>query len=95
MVLEVPFNFALDIIHKDNRFSQAFSEENFEFFPVCGHGSIVFNPVLVLLPIKKDLILKEGGCKRYAFMIFSSSCFEMVFALLTEVVIFYMQVSIV
>lgn len=49
-------NFALDIIHKGNRFSQAFLEESLELFPTGGHSSLTFHPVFVLLLTKKDLI---------------------------------------
>ena len=82
-------------MHKSSRFSQVFLEESLEFLPAWRHGSIPLNPVFVLLPAKKNPILEKKSCKRYALMALGPSCLKMVFALLTEVIAFYVQILIV
>ena len=47
-----------------------------------------------LLPIE-NVVLQETWRKRYAFMFLGSGCFEMILALLIEVVAIYMRVTIV
>lgn len=88
LVLEVHFNFTSDIVHKSDKFSQAFLEESLELFSVWKHNSITFDVIFVLLLTKKVPIFEETNCKRYTLMTFSFSYFEIVFTLLTEVVIF-------
>ena len=55
----------------------------------------MFGPVFVMLPIKKDSILEKGDGKSYALMALGSSRFKIVLLLLTKVVAFHVQVSIV
>lgn len=94
-VLRVFLDFTLDIIHKSGEFSQTFSKKGFKLFLTRGCNSVALDPILVLLQMKEDPVLKKEGCKKYAFVAFDSSHFEMVLALLTEVVVFHMRVSIV
>lgn len=70
-------------------------EKSLKFFSTWRCGSITFNPVLILLPTKKDFILEKKSYKKYVLMVFSFSYFEIVFALLIKVVIFHVQVSII
>lgn len=81
--------FTPDTIHKSDRFSQAFPEEDFKLFPNNGYSSIVFDLILVLLPMEEDLVSRKKGCKRYTFVVFDLYYFEIVFTLLIEVVVFY------
>ncbi len=95
LILGVFFDFALDIIYKDNRFSRAFLGKSLKLFPTRRCGSIMFDLIFVLLPAKKDPIFEKGGCKRYALMAFCSSCLEIVFTLLTKVIALHVRISIV
>lgn len=52
----------------------------------------MFNPSYMLLPKKVDLIPKKQDCKKDAFVTFGFSGFEVVFALLTKVITFHVQV---
>lgn len=76
-------------MHKSGRFFQAFLEESLKLFSAQRHGSITFNPVSVLLLMKKNPIFEEIDCKRYTLIVFYSSYLEMIFALLTKVIAFY------
>lgn len=55
----------------------------------------MFDLSFLLLSTKVDPIPKKQSCKKYTLVPFDFSNLEMVLALLTNVVAFYMQVSIV
>lgn len=92
LVLKVPLNLTPNIIHKGSRFSQTFLEKSLKFFPYKGGGPILFDTDLILLPAEVDPIPEKRDCKRDAFIAFGFSSFEMVLALLIEIIAFYMQV---
>ena len=90
-----PFDFVPNIIYESGQFLQTLLEESLKLFPAWECGFIVFDPIFMLLPAKKDPILEEKGYKRYAFMVLSSSRFKMVLALLTKVVALHVEISII
>lgn len=53
---------------------------------------IMFNLGFILLLAEIDLISEEQSYKRNAFVAFSSNNFEIIFALLTKVKTFHMQI---
>lgn len=55
----------------------------------------MFDLIIISLSIKEDPIFEKKGYKRYTFMFFYSSYLKIVFALLKNVIILYIQVSIV
>lgn len=85
-VLRVPFDFALNAIHKNGRLSLTCLEEGFEFLLAWKRELVTFNSVLVLLLLEENFVLKEGGCKKSVPIILCSHCFEVVFTLLAELV---------
>lgn len=89
----VLFNFTLDIIHKHSKFSKALSKKDFEFVPIGDSGLVTFNLSLILLPTEVNLIPKEKNYKKDVFVAFSPSSFKIIFALLTKVIAFEIQVS--
>lgn len=93
LVLEVSFNFILDVIHKYSRFSETFPEKGLEFVIYGGNGSVMFDLSLMLVPAKVDSIREEQNYKKDAFMTLGSNNFKIVLALLIEVVRFHMGVS--
>lgn len=56
---------------------------------------VALDKSLLLLPTIQDLVFQEIDSKKYTFMSLSFSNFKMVFTLLIETVIFYIQVTIV
>lgn len=95
MILKVLFNPALNTIYNCSRFSETLLEKGLKFVLGERGGFVLFFSCLVLLPLKVDPISKEQSCKRDAFKAHGPSCFKMVLALLTEVITFHVQVSIV
>lgn len=89
LVLRVFFDFAPNIVYKGSRFSQTSLKENFKLFLTWGYNSIIFDPIFMLLPVKKDSIFEKKSYKKYVHIIFYSNYFEMVFILLTKVIILY------
>lgn len=55
----------------------------------------MFGPGFILLPAGKDAVFQKQSRKRYALMAFGSGSLKVIFELLTEVVIFYVQVAII
>lgn len=94
LVLWISSDFAPNIIYKQDRFIKTFLQNDFKLVPDCRNSAIEFDLGLILLPTKKNSIFQEAICKRYMFNAFGSDCFKMIFALLTEVVALFMQVTI-
>lgn len=93
LILGVLFKLILDIVHKCSRFSKTLSEKGLKFVLSKGRGPVTFDSGFMLLSAKIDLISKKRICKRDAFVVFSSSGFKIVLALLTKGVTFHIQVS--
>ncbi len=55
----------------------------------------MFDLISVLLPAKKDPILKKRDGKKYTLITLSFNCLKMILALLIEIVAFHMQIFIV
>lgn len=55
----------------------------------------MLNVDLVLLPTIENMVFEKVRSRRYALVSLSFSCFKMVFGLLTKVVAFSIQVTIV
>lgn len=58
-VLQVSFNFALDIINKYDGFSEILSKKSLEFVLSKRSNPVLLNLSLVLLPVEIDSILEE------------------------------------
>lgn len=86
-------DFTPDSIHKRCGLSKAFLQKGFELFP--GRRNSALNLAFVLLPAKENSFLQEESSKRYTLTVRGSCSFEIVFAILAEVVIFHMQISII
>ena len=55
----------------------------------------MFELGFILLPTIEDIIFQKQNIKRYALIIFGYSSLKIVFVLLTKVVIFYVQITII
>ena len=55
----------------------------------------MLGPDLVLLPAIENTVFQKGHRKRYAFVALSPTGLEMVFALLTEIITFHVQIAII
>lgn len=95
LVLEILLTFGLDIGHKQDGFSKTLIKKSLKFVPNRREGTIAFNLSFVLLLAKVDPIPEEQDCKRDVLVARGTGCIKIVFALLTEVIIFYMQVFLV
>lgn len=93
MILGVLFNLNPDVIHKHSGFCKTFFEKNLEFVFIRESSPVMFDLGFILLSAKVNPISKERGCKKDAFVAFSPHNFEIVFVLLTKVILFHMQVS--
>lgn len=89
LVLQVFFDFTPDVVNKRGRFSKILSEKCFKFVLSEESNPVPLNLNLVLLPIKVDFILKKQDRKRDALVVCGTSYIEMIFTLLTKVVILY------
>lgn len=95
LVLGILFILSLDIGYKYNRFFKTLSEKSFEFIWSKGDNTIVFNLSLVLLLIKVDHVPEKQSYKQDALIFFTISYTIMVFAVLTKIVVLYLQTFIV
>lgn len=95
LILRVPFNLALDIIYKHNIFSKTLLKKGLEFDSNRKNGLIIFLLYFILLLSKINPISKEQNCKKNAFRVYDLNNFEIVFRLLAEIIIFYMQMFII
>ena len=55
----------------------------------------MFSLSLVIQLTIKNVVFKKDNCKKYIFVVFSLSDLKMIFILLIEVIIFYMQIYII
>lgn len=70
-------------------------KKDLKFVLSKGNGIIVLNLGFMLLPTELGLIVEKEGHKIDAFEIRSTGCVKIVLALLTKVVSFYIQATIV
>ena len=52
-------------------------------------------PVLVFLPAIENVVLQKIRHKRYVFVALGANGLEIIFALLTEVIAFYVRIAII
>ena len=89
LILGVFFNLIPDAIYKCGRFSKTFLEKSFKFILYKGVGFVSLSSSLILLPLKINPLTKEEACKKYAFIAFSFSRFEIVPIFPAKVVVFH------
>lgn len=91
----VYFNLIPDIVYKGGRLLQAFLEKNLKLLPTQECGSIMFDPVFMLLLAEEDPVSLKRDSKRYTLVTPGVGCLKMILVLLAKIVAFYMQVPIV
>ena len=72
-MLRIPLDFSPDASYKRGGFSETLLEEGLKFVPSRGNGIVAFNLSFVLLSVEVNLVSKEQGYKRDAFVACSSS----------------------
>lgn len=95
LILQILLNFGPDASHKQNEFSKTLSEKGFKFVLSKRDRIVASNLSFVLLPAKIDPVLKKRGHKGDTFVTCGSGHIKIIFTLLTEVVILYIQAFIV
>lgn len=95
MVLKISFNLTLNAIYKRSKFFKTLSEKSFKFILDKKNSSILFIFYLILLTVEINLVSKKLKYKKDAFIICSTSYVKIIFAILTKVVVLYMQVFMV
>ena len=95
LVLGIPFDLGPNASYKQGRFSKTLLEKGLEFVPRRGDGIVTFNLSFVLLPAEVNPVLEERGCKGDAFVACDSGHIKMVLTLSTEIIVLYMQASII
>ena len=95
LVLKIPFDLGLDVSHKQGEFSKTLLKEGFKFVLSKGDGIIAFNLSFVLLPAEVNPVFEKQSRKKDAFVVYGSDCIKIILTLLTEVIAFYMQASII
>lgn len=71
------------------------SKEYFKFVLFKRSKLFLFNPSLMLLLAKVDLILEEQSYKKDTLEFGNTGCIEIALALLTKIIIFHIQAFIV
>lgn len=89
LILRILLDFSPNAGYKRYKFSKTLSEEAFKFVLSKRDSTVVFNLSLVLLPVEVDLIVKEQNHKKDIFGVCGIGCIEIIFALLTKIVVLY------
>ena len=95
LVLRVSLLSYSDISNKRIRLSKAFSQKCLKLFSRSRVSLGALGLGLMLLPAIVNAILQKGHCKRYAFVALYLIGLEIVFALLTEIITFHVQIPII
>lgn len=95
MILEILFNFYLNIGCKQGGFFETLLKKNLKLLLNKRDDTIAFNLSLILLLAKVDFISKKQGCKRDALVTYGIGHVKIIFALSTKVIILYMWASII
>lgn len=95
LVLRIPLNFGPDANDKCRGFSETLLEKGLEFSLSNGKDILAFYISFVLLPTKVNSIPNKKSRKRDTFGACGISCDTIIYALLTKVVILYVQVIII
>lgn len=80
----------LNIGYKQDRFSKTLLEKDLRFVLNRKDGIVTFNLSLVLLLAEVDSVAKKQSCKKETFRVCNIGHIKIIFALLAEVIIFYM-----
>ena len=94
-MLTIFLNSALNGINKGLGFAQTWTKEGFKLFLGNKDVSFILYLLLMLLLAKQGYILKENSYKRYLVLIFSISGCKMTLALLEEVIILQVDLTVV
>lgn len=73
LILEVLFNFILDIIYKYGKFSKTLLKKSLEFILSKKVDFILLFLIFMLLSSKIDPILEKQSCKKDVFRVYSFS----------------------
>ena len=92
--MQILLNFSPDTSYKWGRFFKTLIEKIFEFVLDSKDNTITFNLSFVLLLANINLISEKHGYKKDALMYYSFDYVNMVLALLTKIVTFYIQAFI-
>lgn len=95
LVLRILLSLGPDAGHNQDRLSRTLSEKSFEFVPTKESSTIAIKLNLVLLAVKIDLVLKKQSRQGHALRARSTGRIQIIFALPTKVVVFYMGTSII
>ena len=84
-------DFCLVIIDKRSKISLGLMEKRLELVPRNQNQTFIFYFPFILLPTEVDTVSQKRGCKRNLVRSGGSADSKMVFALLTEVITFYVK----
>lgn len=86
LVLQVFFNFILDIVYKSGGFSKTLLKEVLKFVPGEWSNPVSLNLSFVLLSAKIDSIAEEQSCKVNALVAYGTGYIKIIFTLLAKLV---------
>lgn len=95
LVLRISLDFNPNTSYKGAGFFEFLLEKDLEFVLNKRNNIIVFNLDLILLPTKSHPILEKRVCKKKILGACDIGYVEMIFVLLTKVVILHMRATIV
>lgn len=95
LVLRIPLDFSPNVGHKSSRFFKTLPKKGFEFVPSRKNNIVAFKLDFMLLPAKINPISEKQGHKRNMLRDCGTSGTEIVFTLLTEVIVLYIRVTMV
>lgn len=94
-ILKIFYDLAIYIVYKRSKFSKSLSKKNFNFVLYKQTNFNLLNFNLLLLLTKVDSVFKKQYYKENILVICGIKYIKMIFALLTKVAIFYIQVFII
>lgn len=95
LVLEISFNLYPNISYEQVKFSETLPKKGVKFVPSREDSTIALNLSFVLLPAGVDPVAKKQDCKKNLFKTHGTDYVKMIFILLAEIVILYMQSFII
>ena len=94
-MLKVFSNSISDDINKGLRFAQTLMKKGFEFLLSNKDISFVFYLTLVLLPAEQGGVFYKSSCKRNLVWLHGTSNGKVIFALLEDIIAFYISFTLV
>lgn len=95
LILQVSFDFSLDIVNKCNGFSKTLLEKSLESVLYKKNNPVPLNLSFILLLAKVNSISEKQSYKKDELVIFDTNYVKIMLTLLTKVVLLHIQAFII